>query len=96
MTTDHSDVKQCLGLGHVYANVLTLRCGHREAYITVGRVWQDNLIGETTLLYEEHLEHGPFDDSTTRGSAIMMVWSRCHRVQEVTDIDFAARSTFPD
>ena len=86
MTTDHSDVKSCIGLGHVYASVLTVRCGHRESYHTVGRVWMDTYDDDTFTLYEERLEHGPFDDSQERGRAIMMVWARVHRVQEVTEL----------
>ena len=83
MSTDHSDVKQCLGLGHVYASVLTVRCGHRESYHTVGRVWVDTYDDDAFTLYEETLDHGPFDDSQERGRAIMMLWARVHRVQEL-------------
>jgi len=83
MSTDHSDVKQCLGLGHVYASVLTVRCGHRESYHTVGRVWVDTYDDDAFTLYEETLDHGPFDDSQERGRAIMLLWARVHRVQEL-------------
>jgi len=46
----------------------------------------DTYDDDTFTLYEERLEHGPFDDSQERGRAIMMVWARVHRVQEVTEL----------
>lgn len=86
MSLDHSNVKQCIGLGHVYSSVLTVRCGHRESYHTVGRVWVDTYDDDTYTLYVEELDHGPFEDSQTRGKAIMLLWARVHRVQEITEM----------
>nr|CRY96825.1 hypothetical protein [uncultured prokaryote] len=85
MTTDHEDVKACYTMGHVYANVLVMRCPHRESYHISARVWLDDYAGETHTLWQRDEECGPFDDLsyvTKRAGTLMEMATSYQQVHE--------------
>lgn len=59
------DVNECLVMGHIYANLLVIRCGHREGVTLRGSVHRDYEDGSTDWIWEREVEFGPFDDART-------------------------------
>ena len=59
------NVNECLVLGHTYANLLVIRCSHREGVTLRGSVHRDHEDGTTDWIWEREVEFGPFDDART-------------------------------
>nr|CRY96800.1 hypothetical protein [uncultured prokaryote] len=71
MTEYSHPVNTCLDIGHIYMDVLAVRCSHLEAIKLEGRVWRDRSDGDTEVIAERSVEFGPFDDAGTIGAAVL-------------------------
>lgn len=62
MTIEHHPVKTCGQVGHIINISFTVRCLHREEIWHSERTYVDDANDSPAMLYDGHLEFGPFDD----------------------------------
>lgn len=70
---DYTDVHSCSTIGHAYANLLVIRCEHRESVTCRATVHRDHTDGTTEWIFEREIEFGPFDDRRTISNATQVL-----------------------